>query len=333
MISRNYFSFKNMTFIRNLVQVAFLGSSLYLGFQLAAFFNYFISQGQQPFVSRPTGVDAFLPIGALISLKNWLVNGHFDHIHPAALVFLLTFLTLSFLTRKSFCSWICPVGTISEWLYRVQSHLLGFHLQLWPWLDKILRALKYLLLLFFIKLILIDMPAQSLAAFLSSPYWAISDFKMLHFFTSPTITTLVVISIFTLLSLFIRLFWCRYLCPYGALLGLLSFLSPCFIRRHPESCTRCQCCDQTCPAHLHISTSKTIHSVECTGCLSCVQNCPQPGALHISLLGYPLPPWVFMVIVLVIFSGGLLIGIISGHWHSSLMNEDYVRMIPLLKRF
>ena len=332
MISRTYFSFKNLTFIRNLIQTTFLFWSLYLGLQLAAFFNYFHSHGQQPFVSRPTGVDAFLPIGALISLKSWLINGHFDHIHPAALVFLLTVLTLAFVTRKSFCSWICPVGAISEWLYRVQSSLCGVKLQPWPWLDKILRALKYLLLLFFIKLILIDMPAQALTGFLSSPYWAISDLKMLHFFSSPTITTLVVISIFALLSLFIRLFWCRYLCPYGALLGLLSFLSPCFIIRQAQSCTKCQRCNQTCLANLNISGSKTIHSVECTGCLSCVQNCPQPDTLQISMFRYPLSSWGFILLVLVVFSFGLLTGMINGHWHSSLTNLDYVKMMPLLER-
>ncbi len=320
-----------ITRARNLIQVAFLGWSLYLGLRLAAFVEYLNSRGQLPAVERPTGVDAYLPIGALISLKNWLVNDQFDRLHPAALVLLLTFLALAFLTRKSFCAWICPVGAVSEGLYRSQERISRVRLRLWPWLDKLLMGVKYLLLLFFVKLI-IDMPPASLQSFLASPYWALSDIKMLHFFTAPTATTVVVITILAVLSLFIRLFWCRYLCPYGALLGLFSWLSPSRIARQTNSCKNCGQCDRACPASLKISSCDTITSVECTGCLTCVQSCPQPETLHMTTARRRVPAWGFMLLVIIVFSCGVCAGMISGHWHSSLTEADYARLIPLLQR-
>ena len=93
-------------------------------------------------------------------------------------------------------------------------------------LDLLLQLCKYTLLLFFIKIILIDMPIAATRGFLDAPYWAIADVKMLHFFTRMSTTSMVVIGILSLLSVIYRNFWCRYLCPYGALLGLLSMLSP-----------------------------------------------------------------------------------------------------------
>ncbi len=319
--------------IRNLVQIAFLSWCLYLGVRLAAFVDHFISRGSRPLVERPPGVDAFLPIGALVSLKNWLVNGYIDPVHPAALILLLTFLALALLTRKSFCSWICPVGALSEWLWRGQETLSGVRVRLWPWLDRSLRGLKYLLLAFFIKLILVDMPGPALAGFLSSPYWALSDVKMLHFFTSPTGMTLGIVLLLTLLSFAIRQFWCRYLCPYGALLGFFSRLSPSRISRDRSSCTACGRCDHACPASIRVSARTSVTSMECTGCLSCVSSCPEPGALKMRLAGIGLPGWGFMLLVLAVFAAGVAIGMLSGHWDSVLSYRDYVRLIPLSQRF
>ncbi|MEA3466179.1 MAG: hypothetical protein U9R29_09295 [Thermodesulfobacteriota bacterium] len=54
------------------------------------------------------------------------------------------------------------------------------------------RGLKYLLLFFFVKILLIDMPAYAIASFVQSPYWFLSDVKMLRFFTHISITTMVV---------------------------------------------------------------------------------------------------------------------------------------------
>ena len=325
----------NLVFWRNLVQAGFLFWCLYLGFQFSRFVEHFISKGEAPFVSRPPGVEAFLPIGALVSLKNLLLNGIIDPVHPAALILFLTFLALSLLTRKSFCSWICPVGTLSELLWRSGESLTGRRVKLWRWLDILLRSTKYLLLFFFLKLILFGMPAQALKGFLSTPYWAISDVKMLHFFTSPSTLSVVIILILMVLSFFIRQFWCRYLCPYGALLGFFSFVSPCRITRDIDGCTACGSCDQACPASIDVSRKRQVTSMECTGCLSCVQSCPEHQVLGMGVVSSRrfLPSWLFPLLVLLVFTSGVAFGMLSGHWHSSLSYRDYSQLIPLLNRF
>jgi polyferredoxin len=277
-------------------------------------------------------VEGFLPIGALVSLRYWVTSGIFHDIHPAAPVLLLTFVGMSLLAKKSFCSWLCPVGTLSEDAWKFGRRLFGKNYRMWKWVDIPLRGVKYLLLLFFLKIILFDMPSAVLGAFLNAPYWAVSDVKMLHFFTRFSTTTLFVVLFLTGLSLFYRNFWCRYLCPYGALLGLFSVLSPMKIRRDMDRCNGCRKCSQACPAGLPVHSRIAVRSPECTGCLTCAGECAKTSrALHMAPPFWKglFPGWFFPLLVVILFGLGVTTGMISGHWQTSLTYEDYQRLIPL----
>ena len=199
--------------------------------------------------------------------------------------------SMSLLAKKSFCSWLCPVGTLSEAAWEGGWRLFGRNLTLWRWLDLPLRGLKYLLLAFFVKIILLDMPAAALGGFLATPYWAVNDVKMLHFFTRPSVTVLIVIAVLIGLSSLYRNFWCRYLCPYGALLGLASLLSPFKIRRDVTACNDCGRCARACPALLPVDRRLKVSSAECTGCLTCNEVLSAKGPGHGSppccKCGYP----------------------------------------------
>ena len=324
-------NWKKTTFWRRLVQWSFLFWVLYLGIRFGLFVQHFTSQGATPYVARPTGVDGFLLIGGLTSLKLLLTTGQFDTLHPAALVLFSTFLLMSLVTKKSFCSWLCPVGTLSEGAWKLGRRLFGRTLTVWRWLDIVLRGLKYLLLAFFVKIILIDMPTAALAAFLKTPYWAVSDVKMLDFFTRMSLTTTIFLVVVTLLSFFIKNAWCRYLCPYGALLGLVSMVSPFKIRRDTTTCTDCRECTRTCPSRISVHSRTAVMNAECTGCLSCVEACPH-NSLSMSVRGFrkPLPRWVFPVVLLTLYVAGVGLGMVSGHWESALGYQDYQRLIPMV---
>lgn len=328
----NELSTKSASSIRTIVQWCFMFWVVGIGIRFGMFVNAVESGAPAPLVSRPPGVEGFLPIGALTSLKFWLVSGEIHPVHPAALVIFLSILLMSLLARKSFCSWLCPVGTLSEATYKVGRTLFGQNFRVWRWLNITLRGIKYLLLLLFVKLILIDMPTEALVGFLDAPYWAMSDVKMLHFFTRMSVATVMVLASFTLLSLFYKNFWCRYLCPYGALLGLASFASPFKIRRDKAGCTGCKQCSAACPSDLPVHSCTAISSPECTGCLTCVAHCPEQHILSMQPAFWkrPLPGWVFPVVVVFIFMGGIGAGMANGHWHSSLTYSDYQRLIPLV---
>lgn len=327
----NIFSLKSATAIRTVVQWCFMLWVVGIGIRFGAFINSVERGANAPLISRPPGVEGFLPIGALTSLKYWLVSGEIHPVHPAALVIFLTILLMSLLAKKSFCSWLCPVGTLSEVVYKLGRKVFGRNFRIWLWLDLLLRCIKYFLLLLFLVFILIGMSGEKVIRFLDTPYWAVSDVKMLHFFTRMSGTTMVVLAMLTILSLFYKMFWCRYLCPYGALLGLVSIISPFKIRRDASGCTGCQRCSATCPSNLEVHSCTEISSPECTGCLTCVANCPERKVLAMQPVFWkrPLPVWVFPSVVVGIFMAGIGAGMVSGHWQSSLSYADYQRLIPL----
>ncbi len=326
-------SMKSLTTIRLIVQWCFLFWVVGIGIRFGLFINSVENGAAAPLVSRPPGVEGFLPIGALTSLKYWLVTGKIHPVHPAALVIFLAILLMSLLAKKSFCSWLCPVGTLSEGAYKLGQRLFGRNYRLWRWFDLGLRGIKYLLLLMFVKLILLDMPAEALSSFLNGPYWAVSDVKMLHFFTHMSVTTVVVLAILVFLSFFYKMFWCRYFCPYGALLGLASLVSPFKIRRDSIGCTGCQRCSAACPSELAVHAGSAVSSPECTGCLTCVACCPEQNVLAMQPAFWrkqPLPVWVFPTLVVFVFISGIAAGMVSGHWDTSLRYADYQKLIPLL---
>ena len=324
--------YKNISVWRVTFQWALFGWCIALGVQFALFVRHFESMGQAAYYARPPGVEGFLPIGALVSLKAWLTTGYFDPFHPAALVLFVTFLAMALIARKSFCSWLCPVGTLEELLWKVGRKLFGRNFRIWRWLDYLLRICKYALLLFFVKLVVFDMPVMALQSFMQAPYWAIADVKMLHFFTRMSLTSALVILGLAAVSVVYQNFWCRYLCPYGALLGLFSFFSPFRVVRQKESCTDCGQCSRSCPAQLEVQQKRAVCSVECTGCLTCVNQCPEADTLSVGFWFKPLPSWSFALVVVLVFAGGVLAGMLTGHWNTSLSYADYQRLVPMVER-
>jgi polyferredoxin len=319
---------------RLLVQWGFLAWCLFLGVQFSRFVDYYQSAAAGPGYLRPPGVEGFLPIGALMSAKAWLLGGELDPVHPAALVIFASILLMSLLAKKSFCSWLCPVGTLSELLWKAGRKLVGRTFRPWRWLDLALRSLKYLLLLFFVKLIWIDMPLAAIQSFLRSPYWAVSDIRMLQFFTGMSLPALAILGGLILSSLLVQNAWCRYLCPYGALLGLLSILSPLKINRVLTACSGCGNCSRHCPARLPVAEKTMIRSAECTACLTCVDHCPEPGALRMALFRrVRVPRPIFALLALALFACGIGFGMLGGHWQTVLTDADFHRLVPLAAQF
>ena len=51
-----------------------------------------------------------------MNLKYFVPTGRVPEVHPAGMFLLVTFLGISLVFRKAFCSWLCPIGTPSQWL-------------------------------------------------------------------------------------------------------------------------------------------------------------------------------------------------------------------------
>lgn len=314
--------------LRLLVQSAFLLVCLYSGYRFYQFYQWALGDSATV-VARPPAIEGFLPIGGLVSLKRFLLTGVYDAIHPAGLTIFIAALLIAAIFRKGFCGWICPVGFTSQLVERVARKLR----LLWRppvWLDYPLLNLKYLLLALFAWLILVKMDLAAIDAFSNAPYNLVVDARMLLFFLAPSALTVGVLLFLFAASFLIRNFWCRYLCPYGALLGLVAWFGPFRVNRDQSSCINCKKCEKVCPGSIRVSEQGAVTSPECLGCLECLAVCPVDGCLQLSTYHRrKLPPWLLplgVVGLFILLWGGANL---TGHWQSAVPPEIFKTYYPL----
>jgi polyferredoxin len=325
--------------LRHIVQLAFVLLNGWLGIQFYLWVRFFERGGTGFAAPRPAGAEGWLPIAGLMNFKYFLLTGRVPAIHPAAMFLFMAFLAMSLVAKKSFCSWLCPVGTFSETLARIGKKIFRHNLQMPRWLDIPLRGLKYLLLAFFV-FIIGTMSVATIGDFMHTPYGIIADVKMLNFFREMGETAAIVLVALVILSILVENFWCRYLCPYGALLGLASLVSPLKIRRDAAACIDCARCAHACPAGLAVDKLVKIRSVECTACMSCIASCPAEGALQFSLspaqntsatqprFRRQVTPLAMAAIIAFIFLGTVLVARATNHWQTHIPNSVYQELIP-----
>ena len=273
---------RNASTWRKAVQITLLAINIYIGITFYYWVRYYETGGMTFYLPRPGGIEGWLPIAGLMNLKYTIEMGGLPPIHAASMFLLASFIIISLLLKKAFCSWMCPIGTISEYTGKIGQKLFRFQIKVPKWLDIPLRGLKYLLLVFFLYISL-SMPAQMIQYLMMSPYGIIIDVKMLDFFRYISSASLITVCVLVVISLFIRNAWCRYLCPYGALLGLFSLFSPFKIHRNAESCIDCGKCAKNCPSRIPVDQLIKVRTVECTGCMTCVESCPVASTLTFSL--------------------------------------------------
>jgi polyferredoxin len=392
----------NPTRFRWIFQIAFLIITIYVGWKFYLFVEYCETGGATKYVSRPPGVEAFLPIGAFMGLKYFLGTGKVDPIHPAGFVIFASILATSFLFQRGFCSWICPVGTMSEWAWRfsdwikskfnkgvkywvemfpvkltcglsmistpivalmileiidmgsfkllyyksfslfmvmisgmIIALIIPFALprKIWPFRveDSIARAWKYTLLAFFAVNIVIKMPAEQIGLiFTKAPYMKVADVMMMKFFLNLSMLAIIVLSVMFIFSIFNKNYWCRYFCPYGALIGILGCASALRIVRNKKTCIDCSKCTIACPVYIEVEKKNVIYSVECLGCYDCVGSCPVNGALDMKIVGIgkKIHYAVYAGLVVGLFVVFMNTARFTGYWHNNIPLQEYMERIP-----
>ena len=319
---------------RFIIQTLFALLCIWIGVEFYFFITYLQSGGASTYFSRPPGVDGFLPISSMMSFYVFISSGQIHHAHPAGMFIFLSIVLMSFIFGKSFCSWFCPVGFLSELVADFGEKLFGRKIRIPKYLDYPLRSLKYLILFFFSYSIFMGMDALTLKLFLDSPYNIIADLKLYYFFADISRFSIIVLSSLFVVSIIIRNFWCRYLCPYGALLGILSILSPNKIKRNASSCIECGLCAKACPSSIKVDKVKVVVSDECTTCLSCIDACPvadtlflQPVKTKITINNRILAFGVVGIFLII-----TAVGMFTARWQNNITKEEYLLLHKNLDR-
>jgi ferredoxin-type protein NapH len=218
-------------------------------------------------------------------------------------VFYLWFVAVN----KGWCGFVCPVGTIQDWITLLRRWT-GIRYSRYSWGQfKWLAQIKYLLLaLMFI--IPLGIGGGWFNKDLKSPFCMIcpgrtvipmfgGDFTQLSIdFSSKTNMIMTVLGL-TVMGLFFigafvkKRFFCFY-CPMGAFHYLLSKPALFRLRKDGGKCTRCGDCFRVCDQEIRDIADdvkrKEIMTDDCTMCLKCVAACPEPGALKATFAGIPI---------------------------------------------
>lgn len=107
---------RNASSWRKATQFLLLAINIYIGVTFYYWVRYFETAGTSVYIPRPGGIEGWLPIAGLMNIRYTLETGFLPPIHAASMLLLVAFILISLLLKKAFCSWLCPVGTLSELL-------------------------------------------------------------------------------------------------------------------------------------------------------------------------------------------------------------------------
>jgi polyferredoxin len=253
--------------VRTLFQLAVVAAALTAGIRLAT--------GQ-----ALSGIEKYCPFGGFETAWSFLTRRSFScAAGELNLALFLALLGLTVLARKAFCSWICPVGTVNEWIFALARRSGGrFPISPAPRVDSALRWLRLPVL---VVILLFTWRTGELVFRGYDPYYILfsvhgHEVKLWSY----AILAAVLGGAFL-----VPMAWCRYLCPLGGTLWPLSAVGRLRLRRLEPSCTGCGACTRVCPHGIPVATVQEVRSGECTLCLECVEACPSAGTLELKLGG------------------------------------------------
>ena len=229
-------------------------------------------------------VHGVCPFGGVETLYALVTGAGFVHkTQASAVILLLVVLTSTLLFGAVFCGWFCPFGTFQELIGKLGKHLFPKLRNRVPHnVDHNLRFIRYGVLIF----ILVMTARVGKMVFESfDPYAA-----LMNIFTDKVpLLALIVLGVITLLSLFIERPFCRYFCPFGALLGLIGMISLFRPRRNAVTCIGCRRCDRSCPMGIEISKKTAVRDQSCISCYRCMsgQACPRPDTIVLATSNSP----------------------------------------------
>jgi len=173
---------------------------------------------------------------------------------------LLLFIVLAFLFGRAFCGYVCPIGAAQELAYHVPVRKLKLRGKVVP--------------VTFRLVFLIAAVALALASSIGLlTYLGIRDF----FYLNVTSAFFYVFLALVIVGVFFYRPFCRFLCPYGALLGLASVKGVFKLRRN-ENCIECGECEEVCPTG---EAGRTDRKQECYMCNRCREVCPADAIAYV----------------------------------------------------
>jgi polyferredoxin len=253
--------------VRRSIQIFFL-----IIITLGAVNHTLVERGIQIPLLGSASLHALCPFGGVVTLWHLAMAGRLvRQIHESALVLLGLTVVLAVLFGPVFCGWVCPFGSVQEWIGRLGKKLLprSYNRVVPKKLDSWLRYLRYGVLVWTVYMT----ATTGVLVFKDyDPYYA-----LFNFWTGEVaITGFIALALVLVLSLVMERPFCKYACPMGAVLGLSNIFRVFGIRREKSSCIDCEACNRVCPMNIEVATKGRVLDHQCISCGECTSDraCP-----------------------------------------------------------
>ena len=233
-----------------------------------------------PFLSDAS-LHALCPFGGVVTLYNLATLGTFiQKIHMSSSILMILIFILAILVGPVFCSFVCPLGSFQEFLGKIGKKLFKKRYNHFiP--QKVHNVLKYFRYVVLILVVYVTAKSGYLMFDDIDPYNALFSFWS----DEVSVKALIVLGITAILSLFVERPWCKYACPYGALLGLSNKVRIFKIKRVEATCVSCNKCTSVCPMNIDVANKTTVTDLQCISCMACTseESCPVPETVTLTL--------------------------------------------------
>lgn len=269
---------KSKPWYRSMVQIFFF--SLVTLISLTPFIE---QAGMTVPIILDASLHAICPFGGVVSIYKFLTVGTFvQKIHESSFILMILAFILAIGFGPVICGWVCPFGTFQEWIGKIGRKIFKKkYNNLIPYkFDKYLRFSRYLLLAW----VIYQTATTTKLIFQGiDPYYALFSFWT----GEVAVAAYLILGLTILLSLFVERPWCKYACPYGAVLGVFNLFRIFKLRRNESTCIQCKSCDKSCPMNIPVSTHVTVKDHQCIACMKCTSeySCPVPATVEFSTKG------------------------------------------------
>lgn len=220
--------------------------------------------------------ESYCPFGAVETFPLFAASGKFPcAVNELNYSIFAGVLILTLVFKRAFCSWVCPFGAVNELITRARDKFSAYA----PVAENILKPLysiKYILLA-----VIVGATWQNYDL-VFRPYCPYFTAFGLHGHTTVVLSYFVLANAL-LITFFIKLGFCRTLCPFGAFLSVFNRKTVFKIYRDRSACVDCKICDGACLSEINVSGAEKIESPDCTMCLGCVSACPKNGVLKVGM--------------------------------------------------
>lgn len=223
-----------------------------------------------------------LYISALSGIKQIVLSILNHSFQPATLlpqiVATIAIIPLTILLGRFFCGWMCAFGSMGDFIYEISSKIWKRKPRIPESVDRALKWVKYVWLVVLVALVWVSGATIFQSA---NPWDAFGMLLTIGKAPAFSIVFATLLPAFLLLvgimvgSVFVHRFFCRYLCPLGAVFAILSKLRLTHIKKLRTSCGKCRICTNHCPMGISLYKMDEVKSGECIECMECVAVCPR----------------------------------------------------------